>query len=363
MVKIHRSIWIPEYGKVSYLKHLSNGSSKVSDLITLSHHWDTTRIRSIFPSDISKAIESIPLLPSPYPDTYYWPYTTHGNYSVNSGYHKAHSLMCKDDPTQSDPMANQTWWKKMWTQPIPPKVKHFIWRDFYGILPRSYNLHKRKTIPTPNCCRCQHQMETLEHDIFRCSTIQKRNDFLHHQKLVTPVTIIQATSNYLDIYQQNNRLPHTLGTNLSCAVADSHGTPSSFQLKHSVDAAQNTTTNKTGFGMALFNNSGDLLLSVATPWQGTQTALLMEAHTLYYALSWYQQRSIQPDYIVSDCKFLVVYVCNAANHHLLLNIFAKDLKNFLSSLPNATFVHISREHNEDAHRLVKFALGLDQKVF
>ncbi|KAF4374892.1 hypothetical protein F8388_015898 [Cannabis sativa] len=278
----------------SSLKNVQNGSSKVSDLINPSNHWDTTRIRTIFPSDISQAIVSIPLLPSPYPDTYYWPYTSHGNYSVNSGYHKAHSLLFKDDhPTPSDTMTNQTWWRKMWTQPIPPKVKHFIWRAFYDILRTSYNLHKRKTIPTPNCCCCQHQTETLEHVIFRCSTVQKiwhcRNDFLNHQKLATPASIIQTTTDFMDLYQQNNSHQHTSGTIHSYATSDSWGTPLAFQLKLSVDAAQNITTNKTGFGMALFNNNGDLLLTVATPWQGTQPTLLMESHALNYALSWCQQ--------------------------------------------------------------------------
>ncbi|XP_030479385.1 uncharacterized protein LOC115696632 [Cannabis sativa] len=355
---IYNDAWIPGYGKVNYLKHLSDGSSNVSNLITPSHQWDSNRIRTIFPVDISQAIESIPLLPL-YPDTYYWPYTTHGNYSVNTGYHKAHSLMSKDDPTPSDTMASQTWWKKMWTQTIPPKVKLFIWRTFYDILPKSYNLHKRKSIPSPNCCRCQHHMETLEHAIFRCLTVQKvwkltqfssfifkymeltcreivhvaassltdrdyqfflcllwkiwhcRNDYLHHQKLSAPAHVIQSTSDYLDLYQQNNRHSLTSGTHPSYTVADSYEAPSSFNLKLSVNAAQNTTTNKTGFGMALFNNMGDLLLG--------------------------------------------------ANHHLLLNRFAKDIKNFLSYLPNATFVHISREQNEDAHRLAKFSLGLDQE--
>uniref|UniRef100_A0A803PJZ9 RNase H type-1 domain-containing protein n=1 Tax=Cannabis sativa TaxID=3483 RepID=A0A803PJZ9_CANSA len=109
---IYNDAWIPSYGKINYLKYLSDGSSKVSDLITSSHHWDAMRIETIFPTDISQAIKSIPLIPIPYPDTFYWPYTSHGHYIVNSSYHKAHNLNYKDDPTPSNTMINQNWFAK-----------------------------------------------------------------------------------------------------------------------------------------------------------------------------------------------------------------------------------------------------------
>ncbi|KAF4352053.1 hypothetical protein F8388_021828 [Cannabis sativa] len=190
-----------------------------------------------------------------------------------------------------------------------------------------------------------------------------RNEYLHHQKLMVPALVIQTTSDYLDLYQQNNTHLATPGFHPSSSAAATHEDPPTFNLKLSVDAAQNINSNMTGFGMALFNNKGDMLLSVATPWTGTQSALLMEAHALSHALSWCRQRSIQPDLIVSDCKVLVDYICSEASHHLLLNRFTKDIRNFLSYIPNAKLIHISREHNEEAHRLAKFALGLVQEVY
>uniref|UniRef100_A0A803QR81 Reverse transcriptase domain-containing protein n=1 Tax=Cannabis sativa TaxID=3483 RepID=A0A803QR81_CANSA len=188
---IYHDAWIPGYNKVNYLKHLSDGCSNVSELITPTHQWDTNRIRAIFPTDISQAIETLPLLPSQYPDTYYWPYTTHGNYSVNSGVQ-----------------------------------------------------------------------------------LSKRNEYLHHQKLTVPALVIQTTSDYLNLYQQNNTHLATPGFHPSSSAAATHEDPPTFNLKLSVDAAQNINSNMTGFGMALFNNKGDMLMSVATPWTDTQSALL-----------------------------------------------------------------------------------------
>uniref|UniRef100_A0A803P400 Reverse transcriptase domain-containing protein n=1 Tax=Cannabis sativa TaxID=3483 RepID=A0A803P400_CANSA len=401
--------WIPDYGQISYLAHLSDGISKVSDLITPSHQWDVPYIDSIFPPDISQAIQSITLIPIPYPDTFYWPFTPHGNYTVNSGYHLAHNLNHKHDPSPSHTTDTQTWWKTLWTQPIPSKTKHFIWRAYYDILPTSLNLQKRKTITTSTCCRCSNQTESLEHALFRCGTIQKvwkltnlftfvskyitltcrdilhlasielkanefqfflcllwkiwhcRNEFLHHRRIVAPVLLLHTTADFLEQYQKNNTQQHSFKAS-SRAELINNDTISSYHLKLTVDAAQNVTANKTGLGFALYNSNGDRIMTVASPWNGTQPPLLMEAHGLYYALSWCQKHNIVPDLILSDCKYLVDYVCKNDMYHLLLNRFAKSIKSLLSSLPNATFRHIPRKENEDAHCLAKFALGLDQET-
>ncbi|KAF4371195.1 hypothetical protein F8388_020922 [Cannabis sativa] len=190
-----------------------------------------------------------------------------------------------------------------------------------------------------------------------------RNEFLHHQKRINPALMIQTTSDYLNLYQQNNMNPATPGAHHSLLAAAPHGELPNFNLKLTVDSAQDINSNMTGFGLALFNSEGNMLLSVSKPWTGTHSALQMEAHALTYAQSWCNQRCIQPDLIVSDCKVLVDYICSESSHHLLLNRFAKEITNFLSCIPNAKLMHIPREQNEMAHTLAKFALGLVQEVY
>ncbi|KAF4360938.1 hypothetical protein G4B88_000569 [Cannabis sativa] len=102
--------------------------------------------------------------------------------------------------------------------------------------------------------------------------------------------------------------PATPGAHHSLLAAAPHGELPNFNLKLTVDAAQDINSNMTGFGLALFNSEGNMLLSVSKPWTGTHSALQMEAHALTYALSWCNQRCIQPDLIVSDCKVLVDYI-------------------------------------------------------
>ncbi|KAF4394142.1 hypothetical protein G4B88_000653, partial [Cannabis sativa] len=45
-----------------------------------------------------------------------------------------------------------------------------------------------------------------------------------------------------------------------------------------------------------------VLLNIAMPWKGIQQPLIMEAHALFFAISWSHATSIYPDSIVSDCK-------------------------------------------------------------
>ncbi|KAF4388064.1 hypothetical protein F8388_014747 [Cannabis sativa] len=126
-----------------------------------------------------------------------------------------------------------------------------------------------------------------------------RNEFLHHRRIVAPVLLLHTTADFLEQYQKNNTQQHSFKAS-SRAELINNDTISSYHLKLTVDAAQNVTANKTGLGFALYNSNGDRIMTVASPWNGTQPPLLMEAHGLYYALSWCQKHNIVPDLILSD---------------------------------------------------------------
>ncbi|XP_030510222.2 uncharacterized protein LOC115724971 [Cannabis sativa] len=155
---------------------------------------------------------------------------------------------------------------------------------------------------------------------------------------------------------------HGTYTIWNCRNSWLHAGLSSLPVQLSVDAAQDVQQHKMGFGMSIQTNKGEVLLNLAMPWSGIHPPLLMEAHALYFALSWCHAHSFYPDSIVSDCKVLVDYICNNDTHNLHLNSSVIEIKSLLSYFPKAFISYIQRGANEAAHCLPRKALGLDQEA-
>ncbi|KAF4394198.1 hypothetical protein F8388_005832 [Cannabis sativa] len=307
-ISIFNDAWIPGYGKLHYLRHNSDVYTTVANLLTPTKEWNLTSLQNTFPSDNCQAILTIPLTNIGTPDSYFWSFTPHGTYTVSSGYHQAHTQLHHNDPASSNSTASQDWWKQMWTLPLPPKLKHFLWRTCHDILPTSHNLFKRKILPSSSCCRCLYHDETLEHAPFRCPAVQGiwncRNKWLHTSLSTAPTQVLLSVVDFLDQYQSCNM--KASGSNHAQSVCllskEKDPTIPSYHLRLSVDVAKDVQLNKMGFGMAIHTHQGEVLLNLAMPWCGLHSPLLMEAHALYFALLWCHNHSIYPDAIVSDCK-------------------------------------------------------------
>ncbi|KAF4358375.1 hypothetical protein G4B88_017252 [Cannabis sativa] len=305
----------------------------VADLITPNKQWNHALIQSLFPTDISQAIMVIPLHTISTLDTHFWSLTPHGSYTVNSGYHLAHSQLHQNEPTPSD--------------------------------------HK-----SLDAYRCHYHDETLEHALFRCLAAQKlwncRNIWLHEGLSLSPDQILREASAYFEHYTVCNKKTPT-----PSPAHDDHFRPndsctSSPPFHHwlFVDAAQDSQLLKMGFGMTIHTNSGKVLLNLAKPRSGITTPLLMEAQALYSALAWCHEHSFYPDSIVSDCNVLVNYICKNETHNLHLNPFVIEInpfvieiKSLLSYFPNVSLSYILRGANHAAHCLAKTALGLEQEPY
>ncbi|KAF4391696.1 hypothetical protein G4B88_005582 [Cannabis sativa] len=280
----------------------------VADLITPNKQWNHAPIHSLFPTDISQAIMAIPLHHISTLDTYFWSITPHGSYTVNSGYHLAHSQLHQNEPSPSDQKSSNAWWKNLWTLPLPPKLKHFLWRVCYDILPTSRNLFNRKTLYSPHFSRCHYHDETLEHALFRCPAAQKlwncKNIWILEGISLSPDQILREASSYLEHYTVCNKTIPTPSQALDDQLLPNDSCTSSTTFHHRlfVDAAQDSQLLKMGFGMTIHTSSGEVLLNLAKPKSGITTPLLMEAQALYSAISWCHEHSFYPDSIVSDCN-------------------------------------------------------------
>lgn len=99
-------------------------------------------------------------------DRWVWHYDKVGVFSVKSGYKL---LMSHDRPACcSRSHVGVRWWKALWAQRVPSKIKVFMWRAFQNILPSMTTLILRGIDVAPVCKGCFSQMETTDHALVSC---------------------------------------------------------------------------------------------------------------------------------------------------------------------------------------------------
>ena len=98
--------------------------------------WKTEVIDSLFIAHEAELIKSIPLSATLPIDKIVWFETTNGNFTMRSAYKLAASLFkSRSCGTTSDGSLLRKFWKKLWSLPIPHKVRHFCWRACRDTLP------------------------------------------------------------------------------------------------------------------------------------------------------------------------------------------------------------------------------------
>ncbi|XP_045802928.1 uncharacterized protein LOC123896601 [Trifolium pratense] len=85
--------------------------------------WNEAVIRSNFNVRDVEEILKIPLVSMARKDDIIWRFDKKGLYSVKSAYR-----VCVDVLINRDERKVEGDWNKLWNRPIPPKVKHFMWR-------------------------------------------------------------------------------------------------------------------------------------------------------------------------------------------------------------------------------------------
>ncbi|GFS40309.1 hypothetical protein Acr_00g0067750 [Actinidia rufa] len=123
--------WVPSFENFEITSQGPDGSalSKVSDFIFQGcGHWHLLLLRSQVTEEEVQAIATIPISSSNSKDQLVWHFNANGIYSVKSGYSIAFTQYTTSKPikAESSRPAPEIVWKKIWSTPSPPKVKHFI---------------------------------------------------------------------------------------------------------------------------------------------------------------------------------------------------------------------------------------------
>ena len=75
--------------------------------------------------------------------------------------------------TTSDSTLLRRFWKKLWSLPIPHKVRHFFWRACRDTLLTKVKLMRRNVTAESLCVCCLENAETNGHIFWGCPTTQE----------------------------------------------------------------------------------------------------------------------------------------------------------------------------------------------
>ncbi|KAF4389010.1 hypothetical protein F8388_026739 [Cannabis sativa] len=140
------------------------------------------------------------------------------------------------------------------------------------------------------------------------------------------------------------------------AAPDQVLTPSTTALF--VDAALSQNASTTGLGLVFMHGVSHIHQFASITKSGTPSPIFAEAQALAEGIQWCLASNLKPDYIFSDCLNLVSKVKGNWHDHSPLSSLVHQIRTFLSRFPEASLLHISRQHNDKAHSLAKQALRL-----
>ncbi|PNX94699.1 pentatricopeptide repeat-containing protein [Trifolium pratense] len=117
-------------------------------------------------------------------DDIIWRFDKKGFYSVKSAYR-----VCVDVLINRDEWKVEGDWNKLWNRPIPPKVKHFMWRLGRNCLPNRQRLSSKGVDCQENCVVCQYLIPNKVQQI----PYQNSSKSARQSGLLLLVVIVNAT--------------------------------------------------------------------------------------------------------------------------------------------------------------------------
>lgn len=175
-VRLDVDPWLPKSNGFRPVGVSSEGVGlRVCDVINATQHvWKMEVIDAVMQEEDAKAVRLIPLPCSDMEDRWVWHFSNRGVYSVSSGYESALRLK-RQGSTQGITGGESSMrddhkkvWNKVWSLPVPNKIKVFVWKCINGILPIRENLLRRKVTREMLCLNCKGDCETFPHLFLEC---------------------------------------------------------------------------------------------------------------------------------------------------------------------------------------------------
>ena len=186
-IRIWEDKWLPTAPthKVCSPRLFLDPDTRVCELIMPeSDSWNSEVIDALFYPHEAEVIKGLPLSARCPSVKIIWAASSNGLFSVRSAYSLAVNLSKLETVgTSSDNSQVRQFWRRIWSLPVPHKLRHFVWRVCKEILPTKANLMKRKVLQHGICEECCTKVETTGHVLWSC---KKAKDTWAYSKVVAP---------------------------------------------------------------------------------------------------------------------------------------------------------------------------------
>nr|XP_051221482.1 uncharacterized protein LOC127339703 [Lolium perenne] len=306
-IKIWSDPWIPSSPDRKVISPRNNVIyTKVSELISpVTGQWDAQLLHELFNQVDVARILRIPLNDQGFEDFIAWGMTSHGRYTVRSGYylqwkhqfgHRAAQLSL---PGRS---AMNPVWKNLWRLKLPGKIKIFIWRSLHGIVPIKCILANRHVGTSGECPVCNLHAEDLRHLLFTCPVAIDMWQTMGIHEIIEDAldedregsalleNIINRADNSLQGFQSVNRKEVVLTASKAYGkkqsnIGDRWTRPENRQTKLNVDASYHNDSKMGAVGAVLRDFQGQFVAASTKVLANVESVTMAEAHAMKEGLS------------------------------------------------------------------------------
>ncbi|KAM6586543.1 hypothetical protein CsatA_009148 [Cannabis sativa] len=373
--------WLPDANNpLVTSSHPTLASVTVASLMSMDNGgWDNKIIEDLFEVRDQQLIKSIPLQAPTALDRMYWTLEKSGIFSVKSAY----SFLQKDKGYWYDDQT-ASFWNKLWSLKVPPKIANLLWRACTECLPTLVQLRIKKVVSFVLCPLCQTEEESTLHSLVTCTVVQQcwnrvgigtsatpdmsflqwcssqfqavsgdqqcliavvcwavwgaRNNLVWQKKLFNPVNVVAFATKYLDQWKnaRNSNLD-TSRSDFQFGDGNEHWTPpNGNSIKINVDAALFDGGHKYGLGMVARDRNGFLIEARTVFSHSSVDPPLAEAIGLKEALSWIKEMQWQNAQLESDCLGAIQAIRSSLKMLFLFGLVIHDCKTLINSIGNVS---------------------------
>ncbi|CAN1163898.1 Uncharacterized mitochondrial protein AtMg00310 [Linum perenne] len=168
-------LWVPNLPNFLSILSISDPVTSIpmsfSGLI-LRGRWNLELLSHLFNNLTIQKILTMPLPVETIKDKLIWHFAPSGAFTVHSGYEVARGKFHSAPIFRPTSLYDEPFRNKVWSLPVQPKLKIFLWKIFRGILPTRENIAKRFPINS-ECPVCLEEVESSEHLFMRCILAKK----------------------------------------------------------------------------------------------------------------------------------------------------------------------------------------------